>query len=170
MRPSGVEYLGSNLTPFTKINYSNLNHQIVMNDCLLALRKLAVKKGEEFEFITERELRSQYLEQNFSKADRQDTTKLKKLPDRIPDFVVIESGEKIAHEVELSQKTHKRLMRKFEVYTSEILSGRYSKVRYLCENEHLKSVITKAAIEKNFRKDALQLELIERLMAFAKKE
>lgn len=170
MRPSGVDYLGSTLTPFTKINYAGLKHQLIMNDCLLALRSLAIKKGASFEFITERELRSQYLEQNFTLADRKNTTLLKKLPDRIPDFVVTENGEQVAHEVELTQKSYKRLLRKFDTYTGEILNGRYSKIRYLCYSDVIRQAVTRAATAQNFRKDALQLELIERLMHFADKE
>lgn len=169
MKPSGVEFLGSQLTPFTKISYGNLNHQLMMNDCLLALKFIAAKQNKPFEFITERELRSLYLEQNFSKADRQNTTKLKSIPDRIPDFVLIENGQKIAHEVELTQKSRKRYIKKFAMYTNEILNGRYAKVRYLCESQHIREVVTEVAKQENFRPDALQLELIERLMSVAEK-
>lgn len=170
MRPSGVDYLGSSLTPFTKINFSGLKHQLLMNECILSLKRLALKSGSSFDFITERELRSNYLAQNFSKVDRQNPTLLKKLPDQIPDFVVIENGNSVAHEVELTQKSHKRYLRKFDMYAGEVLSGRYTKVRYLCDSEKIKQVVIKAAAEKNFRKDVLQLELIERLMQFANKE
>ncbi|MFC0560776.1 hypothetical protein [Halalkalibacter alkalisediminis] len=169
MKPTGVDFLGSKLTSFTKISYGSLNHQLIMNECILALKVVAKKKDQPFEFITERELRSRYLEQNFSKSDRTNTTKLKSIPDRIPDFVVVENDQKIAHEVELTQKSRKRYVRKFNMYTNEILNGKYAKVRYLCDTEHIKKVVTEVAIEEHFRRDALQLELIERLMEVAEK-
>ena len=52
MKPRGVDYLGSSLTAFTKINVSMLKHQLWMNDCILAFKSLADKKGQPFEFIT----------------------------------------------------------------------------------------------------------------------
>ncbi|ADC52373.1 hypothetical protein BpOF4_21889 (plasmid) [Alkalihalophilus pseudofirmus OF4] len=170
IRPSGIEYIGSQLTAFTKISYSKLNHQLIMNECLLAMKRLSEKRTKPFEFITERELRSLYIEQHFSQSDRRNTTKLKKLHDQIPDFVVIENHQRIAHEVELTQKSRTRYVKKFNMYTNELLKGRYAKVRYLCDTEQIKNVVTEVASGEQFRNDALQLELIERLMRFAKKE
>jgi hypothetical protein len=170
MRPSGVEYLGSSLTRFTKFNYSTLNHQLVMIDCILALKNIAEKTGQPFEFITERELRSEYIEQNFSKADRRNTTLLKRIADRIPDFVLLENGERIACEVELTRKSSKRYIEKMNRYRNEILNGQYNQVRYLCENECIRDTVISYAQQTGIVSDMLQLELIRRLLQFAEKQ
>ena len=170
MRPSGVEYLGSSLTRFTKFNYSTLNHQLVMIDCILALKNIAEKTGQPFEFITERELRSEYIEQNFTKADRRNTTLLKRIADRIPDFVLLENGERIACEVELTRKSSKRYIEKMNRYRNEILNGQYNQVRYLCENECIRDTVISYAQQTGIVSDMLQLELIRRLLHFAEKQ
>jgi hypothetical protein len=170
MRPSGVEYLGSSLTRFTKFNYSTLNHQLVMNDCILALKRIAEKTGQPFKFITERELRSEYIEQNFSKSDRRNTTLLKRIADRIPDFVLLENGERIACEVELTRKSSKRYIEKMNRYRNEILNGQYNQVRYLCENECIRDTVISYAQQTGIVSDMLQLELIRRLLQFAEKQ
>jgi hypothetical protein len=170
MRPSGVEYLGSSLTRFTKLNYSLLKHQLIMNDCILALKKISESTGQPFEFITERELRSEYIERNFSKSDRRNTTLLKKIADRIPDFVQVENGEKIACEVELTRKSSKRYFEKMNRYRNEILNGHYNQVRYLCENETIRDTIITYANQAGMESHMLQLELIGRLFQFAEKQ
>ncbi len=169
MKPSGVEYLGSELTAFTKINYSMLKHQLIMNDCIIAFQTLSRKKGTDFKFITERELRSRYLRQNFSKEERQNTTLLKTVPDRIPDFVLFENGKKIACEVELTQKSSKRYSRKFLRYKDEILNGEYDVIRYLCENEQILQTVESYASENGLDQSMFQRELIGRLMDIAQK-
>jgi hypothetical protein len=170
MRPSGVEYLGSPLTRFTKFNYSTLNHQLVMNDCILALKSLANSKKQPFKFISERELRSEYIEQNFSKSERRNTTLLKKIADRIPDFVLLEKGEKIACEVELTRKSSKRYIEKMNRYRNEILNSQYNQVRYLCENETIRDTIISFAQQTGVPSNMLQLELVRRLLQFAEKQ
>jgi hypothetical protein len=170
MRPSGVEYLGSPLTRFTKFNYSTLNHQLVMNDCILSLKSIAEKNGLPFEFITERELRSEYIEQNFSKSDRRNTTLLKRIADRIPDFVLLENDERIACEVELTRKSSKRYIEKMNRYRNEILNGQYNQVRYLCENETIRDTVISYAQQTGIISNMLQLELIRRLLQFAEKQ
>lgn len=168
MRPSGVDYLGSELTPFTKINYSMLKHQLIMNDCILALKRLAARKGEAFNFLTERELRSSYLTQNFTKQQRRNTTLLKKVPDRIPDFVLFEGDRKIACEVEITQKSSNRYQDKFERYQDEILNGEYSSVRYLCESERIMKTVEKFAAAAGLDQSMFQRELIGRLLDIGK--
>ncbi|MFC0187623.1 hypothetical protein ACFFJY_04945 [Fictibacillus aquaticus] len=170
MRPSGVEYLGSSLTRFTKFNYSTLNHQLIMNDCLLALKSIAESKVQPFEFITERELRTKYIDQNFSKSDRRNTTLLKKIADRIPDFILLENGERIACEVELTRKSSTRYIEKMNRYRNEILNGQYNQVRYLCESESIRDTVISYAQQAGIVSNMLQLELIRRLLQFAEKQ
>lgn len=169
MKPSGVDYLNSDLTAFTKINYSMLKHQLIMNDCIIAFRSLAKKKGGDFHFLSERELRSRYLRQNFSKEERRNTTLLKKVPDRIPDFVLFENGKKIACEVELTQKSSKRYNRKFLRYKDEILNNEYDTIRYLCDDEHILKTVEHYAVESGFDQSMFQRELIGRLLSIAEK-
>lgn len=170
VRPSGVEYLGSNLTAFTKINYGQLKHQLMMNDCILALKNLAEQKERDFNFLTERELRSQYLDLNFSKAERKNPTKLKQVADRIPDFVILEGENKLAHEVELTQKSSKRYLEKMARYKDEILNGRYKLVRYLCDDEQIRDTIIQHAKKAGVESGMLQLELIGRLLKIGEKQ
>lgn len=170
IKPSGVDYLGSNLTQFTKVNYSQLKHQLMMNDCILALKDLESKKEQEFQFISERELRSEYLDQNFSKSDRKNTTKLKKVADRIPDFLVVEPGGRIAHEVELTQKSSKRYLEKMARYRDEILNGRYKLVRYLCEDKQILETVATHAKQAGMDPSMLQLTLVGRLLESAEKQ
>lgn len=147
MRPSGVSYLGSTLTAFTKVNYTLLKHQLLMNDCILALRTIANSKEYAFDYLTERELRSNYLEVNFTAADRKNTTKLKKVPDSIPDFVVTENTKKTAYEVEITQKSKLRYKEKVARYKDEILSGEYDEISYLCESKQIRDTVFKYALE-----------------------
>lgn len=170
IKPTGVEYLGNTLTPFTKINFSTLQHQLTMNDCILALKRLTEKRGDTFNFISERELRSQYLDQNFSPAERRNATLLKRVPDRIPDFVVEDDEGGIAYEVELTRKTSKRYLRKMERYKDEILNGRYRQVRYLCENEKIRQAVTEQAQKADVPPHMLQIEMIGRLLQVGEDE
>jgi hypothetical protein len=170
IRPSGVEYLGSNLTAFTKINYGQLKHQLLMNDSILALKRLSEQKERDFHFLTERELRSEYLDYNFSKNDRKNPTKLKQVADRIPDFVVLDGESKIAHEVELTQKSSKRYQEKMARYRDEILNGRYKLVRYLCDDEQIRDTIVTHAKKIGVDSQMLQLELLGRLLKIGEKQ
>ena len=169
IKPSGVDYLGSELTPFTKINYSSLKHQLRMNDCILAFRNLASQKESLLKFLTERELRSSYLTQNFSKEQRRNTTLLKKVPDRIPDFVLYEDGKRIACEVELTQKSKNRYEMKFNRYKDEILNAEYSMIRYLCETERIMDTVESYASHAGLNQSMFQRELIGRLIEFGEK-
>lgn len=168
MRPSGVEYLGSSLTPFRNINYSQLKHTLSMNECILGLKRFKESKNLPFHFKTERELRSQYLSTNFDKKQRRDTTLLKSIPDRIPDFLVIEGERKIAHEVELTQKSQKRYVRKMNMYHSELLNGKYQKVRYMCESDHIKQVVATVAKSEALTSDHLELMLVKQVIDIAR--
>lgn len=170
IRPRGVDYLNSSLTAFTKINYSMLKHQLIMNDCILAFKHLANKRSLSFEFISERELRSNYLRQNFSKEERRNTTLLKKVPDRIPDFVLVEGERKIACEVEITLKSKKRYEEKFERYEDEILSGEYSVIRYLCDDENIMQTVDSFAFKIGLDRSMFQRELIRRLIDSVGKE
>ena len=169
VKPRGVEYLNSELTAFTKLNLTMLKHQLIMNDCILAFQQLERKNNQELEFITERELRSAYLKNNFTKQQRQDTTLLKKVPERIPDFVLIEKGKRIACEVELTQKSAKRYNRKFARYKDELLNGDYDIVRYLCDDEQIMRTVEQYASEAGFNQSMFQRELIGRLLDIAQK-
>lgn len=165
MKPSGVSYLGSNLTPFRNINYSQLKHQLVMNDCILGMKNFFLRKEMVFKFQTERELRSRFIETNFSKSQKRDSTLIKKIPDRIPDFVVMEEDKKIAYEVELSQKSGKRYIQKMNMYHSEILSGRYQRVRYLCESSHIRNVVAKYAKQEQLNNQHMDLTLVKEVIS-----
>ncbi|WP_424475704.1 hypothetical protein [Oceanobacillus kimchii] len=141
-----------------------LQHQITMNDCILAFKKLSESRSVPFEFISERELRSNYLTQNFSKEQRRNTTMLKKVPDRIPDFVLIEGSKKIACEVELTVKSKKRYEEKFERYKDEILNNEYSIIRYLCSDEKIIQTVDVFAADAGLDRSMFQRELIRRLV------
>lgn len=168
VRPSGVDYLGSSLTAFTKINYTMLKHQLLSVDVILALIALEKKRGGEFSFITERELRSDYLDANFNLEQRRNTKLLKTVPDRIPDFVFVSGGKRIAYEVELTQKTGKRYQEKLQRYQDEILNAEYAAVRYLCETDRIRETVITNAAAVQFPKEFLQVELIGRLLEIAK--
>src|SRR5699024_1377233 len=119
IRPSGVDYLGSDLTKFTKINYSLLNHNLLCNDAILKSIYLATKNNFDFSFLTERELRSNFIKNNFTLEQKKDTKLIKLIPDRIPDFVCYIGDECIAYEVELNQKSKRRYQDKFKRYYDE---------------------------------------------------
>lgn len=169
IKPRGVHYLNSQLTPFTKVNYGLLKHQLLMNDCLLVFKSLAEKREKNFDFLTERQLRATYLDSNFTQADRQNSTKLKQVPERIPDFVLVEDGGRIAHEVELTQKSSKRYTEKMKRYRDELLNGEYKMIRYLCDDEKIKEVVSTFAAREGFDKSTFQVELVGRLLAIGKK-
>ncbi|MBM7554421.1 replication-relaxation family protein [Thalassobacillus pellis] len=170
IRPSGVDYLGSTLTAFTKINYGTMRHQLLMNDAILALKALAEQRGQSFAFQTERELRSDYLDLYFSPTDRRNPTKLKRVPERIPDFVVEEHGERMAYEVELTRKSAKRYLEKMTRYRDEVLNGTYQSVRYLCESDKLLDVVRTYAKQAGMEASMLQLDLLRRLFALGENQ
>lgn len=169
VRPSGVTFLSSSLTPFTKVNYSMLTHQLLMNDAILALKVIAQRKEKCFTFITERELRSSYLDVNFNERQRQNTTLLKKVPDRIPDFVVEEENNRIAYEVELTQKSSKRYIEKMRLYKDEVLNGQYDEIRYLCDTNQIKETVDTYALKEGLG-DILSSALLGRLLDVAREK
>lgn len=164
IRPRGVSYLGSNLTTFTKLNYTLLNHTTVMNDCIIELLYQDKVDGAFPTFHTEREIRSNFIEQNFDLGDKKDPTKLKNIPERIPDFIIIEDGKRIAYEVELTQKAKKRYVRKFELYRSQLLNNEYNMIVYLCASESTLEMIEKVLQELNMDPNHVRLELIDELI------
>ncbi|WP_221568961.1 hypothetical protein [Alkalihalobacillus sp. TS-13] len=168
IRPRGVHYLGSDLTPFSRVNYKQLQHQLSMNDCLLAFLDMAHSRNVSFDFMTERELRSRFITDNFSDADRKNSMKLQKVADRVPDGIVWEDGKKIALEVELTQKSSKRYEEKLLRYRDEILNGQYRLVRYVCEDRHIQKTVATHAKREGFSPDMLQLDLIDIVLAGAK--
>ena len=95
---------------------------------------------------------------------------LKKVPDRIPDFVLIEKGRKVACEVELTQKSAKRYNRKFSRYKDEILNGDYDVVRYLCDDEPIMRTVEEYASAAGLDSSMFERELIRRLLDIAQKE
>lgn len=141
-----------------------------MNDCLLTFKKLTNEKNQKLHFLTERELRSEYLDQNFTKNERKNPTKLKQVADRIPDFVIMEGERRIAYEVELTQKSAKRYLEKMKRYQDEIMKGRYSRVRYLCETDQIKKTVITHAKRAGVESNMLQLDLIGRLLAIGQKQ
>ncbi len=72
--------------------------------------------GQPFELITERELRSEFIRQKFTKSDWLNTTLLKRISDGIPDFALLKNGERIACEVELTRKSSRRYIEKMNHY------------------------------------------------------
>ncbi|MCP3029665.1 hypothetical protein [Halobacillus sp. A5] len=170
VRPRGVHFLGSELTPFSRVNYKQLEHQLSMNDCLLSYKNAAELRGISFEFMTERELRSQYIHDNFSSSDRKDAQKINKVADRIPDGIVFENVKKIALEVELTQKASKRYIHKLARYKDEILNGQYDMVRYVCESKKIQNTVGKYAKEEGFTSSMLQLHLREGVVEHAKQK
>ncbi|MFG6120911.1 hypothetical protein [Thalassobacillus sp. B23F22_16] len=170
VRPRGVHFLDSDLTPFSRVNYKQLEHQLSLNDCLLAFKRIAQKKSIDFDFMTERQLRSKYINDNFSASDRKDAQKINKVADRIPDGIVWESGRKIALEVELTRKSSKRYITKLARYKDEIFNGQYDMVRYVCQNKKVQNTVGKYAKEGGFSSSMLQLNLIEGVLDHAKQK
>ncbi len=170
VRPSGVSFLNSELTPFSRVNYKQLEHQLAMNDCLLAFKKLNEAKGVAFEFMTERELRSNFIHDHLSPKERKNSQTLNKVADRIPDGFIWEDKKKIALEVELTQKSAKRYQEKLYRYKDEILNGQYDVVRYVCEDKRIQNTVGKYAKEEGFSPQMLQLDLIGRVLDHAKSD
>lgn len=167
IRPKGVTHLGSNLTAFTKLSYTYLNHTIIMNDCVLELlQKYQVDKVFPI-FYTERELRSNFIRQNFDLEDKTDPAKLKAIPERIPDFVIETDKEAIAYEVELTQKAKKRYVRKLEMYLPLLSGHKYDKVQYLCAYPKTLEMIENVAQDLSIHQDYIRYDLIENVAGAA---
>lgn len=141
IRPGGVKFLGSELTSFSKISYSRLGHQFIMNDCLIKTYKryLQNEKVEKVEYVTEREIRTEYIETHLSYKEKRDSNKLQEVYNLIPDFILKfttnDTVYKVAYEIELTSKTKARYDRKFKQYQEQIRRGDFSKVFYICEHQ-----------------------------------
>lgn len=168
MRPRGVDYLGSNLSKFTTISYGTLNHQLLSNDSILALIRLSNERNEAYDFLTEREIRSEFINSNIPLKDRRNTKLLKSIPDRIPDFIFTMAEDRVAYEVELNQKKAQRYQEKLKRYQDEILNGDFNSVFYLCETEKIAATVVKNAEVVGIPKEMLQISLLRRLLDIGK--
>lgn len=169
IKPKGTKFMGSNLSPFTKAKIYDLNHLLLMNDCLLALKHTEDQRGREFRFITERELRSRYIENFLTRAERKIPGNVKSIPERIPDFVVQDELGDIAYEIELTQKASKRYIKKLERYKGQCINGDYRLVRYICSTDRILDVVKVAASKASFPKEMLQFGTVKAVLQHGKK-
>ncbi|MCQ6827887.1 hypothetical protein [Staphylococcus aureus] len=109
------------------LNSILINHTLVMNEFLIKEIEKH-KHKEDFYFETERDI----LQNIYNSIS--EYTDLKDVKDKIPDFIIGFGNKKVAFEIELSRKRHKRLTKKLTSYFEDILKEKYIKVNYLCNN------------------------------------
>lgn len=143
IKDAGVTYLDSPLPGISRISYSTLQHTLTINDCIIATRRMYGDRGKEFHFLTERELRREYLNTHFPDGDV-DFKKLRHVSKEFPDFVIMSLGDVLANEVELNVKSVKRYEEKFSRYRSELLKGTYTRIIYLAPNSAVMNAVSKA--------------------------
>jgi len=167
IRPTGVRFLDSNMSKFTVISYANLEHHLLCNDVILALIKISKQRGAEYSFVTERELRSEFIDKEVPRGKEHDSRVLRGIPDRIPDLIFTMGGDVGAYEVELNRKSSKRYIEKLSRYEDEILNKKYDFVFYVCESEEIQNTVVANAKKVKFPSDMLQIDLLGRLLKFA---
>ncbi|HDJ3207341.1 TPA: hypothetical protein PP904_002649 [Staphylococcus aureus] len=122
------------------LNSVLINHTLLMNEFLI--REIEKHKhNEDFYFETERDILQNIYTSNYEYSD------LKGIKDKIPDFIIGFGNKKVAFEIELSKKKHKRLNRKLTSYFEDILEERYIKVTYLCNNLDIFDTVNKCLDE-----------------------
>ncbi|HDH5640796.1 TPA: hypothetical protein PIJ83_002659 [Staphylococcus aureus] len=128
------------------LNSILINHTLLMNEFLI--REIEKHKhNEDFYFETERDILQNIYTSNYEYSD------LKGIKDKIPDFIIGFGNKKVAFEIELSKKKHKRLNRKLTSYFEDILEERYIKVTYLCNNLDIFDTVNKCldAVYQEFK-------------------
>jgi hypothetical protein len=97
--------------PMSTVDFRNYEHDTKVNDCRVALER----SGKVMKWISERRVRTQGFESQFSYSDLPETI--------VPDGVLVSSkGERIAFEIEASPREKRRFVQKREAYQS-VMSG-----------------------------------------------
>lgn len=156
IKEAGTFYLDSKLPGYTRISYTTLQHTLTTNDCLIATRKIYAERNLECLFVTERELRREYVDKHFVDGVV-DFKKLRHVSKEFPDFVIEEAGKRIANEVELNAKSKKRYEEKFKKYQVEVQNGSYKRVIYMVANHHISNAVQKEGYK---HLDSSQLKVI----------
>src|SRR5690625_3106097 len=167
VRPTGVSFLDSDMPKFTVISYANLENHLLCNDVILSLIKISEQRGSEYSFVTERELRSEFIDNRVPPGKEHDSRVLKDVPNRIPDLIFTMDGDVGAYEVELNRKSSKRYLKKLSRYEDEILNKKYDFVFYVCESEEIQNTVVANAKKVKFPSNMLQIDLLGRLLKFA---
>ncbi|WP_426981365.1 hypothetical protein [Bacillus pseudomycoides] len=143
IKEAGTVYLDSKLAGYSRISYTTLQHTLTTNDCLIATRRIYQERNIDCNFITERELRREYVDNHFPDGIV-DFKKLRHVAQDFPDFVIEESdGSRTANEVELNAKSKARYEKKFKRYQMEIQKGVYKKVIYMVPNHYISNAVQK---------------------------
>lgn len=87
-------------------------------------------------YLTERELRSEAVA-DFDIAG---------LSKKVPDFVLVKDGSRIAIEVELTQKSLKRQRNNIETYSKQLNAGGYSCIYYYCASDEIRDRVRGIAL------------------------
>lgn len=135
----GSEYVGDIMTGAGS-SYSNLQHDLTVNEIVFRLVKQYKEKGQNVTYNTEREvIREVYLSLSYEEIKK--PNKLRHLSKEVPDFLLLLHGDqlkKFAFEVELNRKTNKRIERKIKQYKSSVDKGDYTRVFYICKDEAIR--------------------------------
>lgn len=156
----GSEYVGNIMTGASS-SYSNLQHDLTVNEIILNLVYQYRNKGHSVIFHTEREVvREAFLSLSYEEINK--PNKLRHLSKEVPDFLLKVDDKKFAFEVELSRKTNTRLERKMKYFKQSIEEGLYTNVFYICKDEAIKKHVDLFAKGANLDIRFLQLhDLVE---------
>lgn len=133
----GSEYVGKIMTAANN-SYSNLQHDLSVNEVVFKLVNDYKNKGQIISFTTEREItREAFLSLSYQEINK--PNKLRHLKNEVPDFVLLlNDTNRLAFEVELNAKSNKRIERKMKQYKESVANDVYSKVFYICKDEGIK--------------------------------
>ena len=127
---AGCELAESKLPSIKNISAATIRHQLAVVDLFLQL-----SKDRSVHFITERELRQESVQQGIGSNGH------------IPDGVLLQDGQKIALEVELTAKSKKRLTRILNQYRKNF---EYQQVWYFCGSGEVFNLLKREAANYSF--------------------
>ncbi|MFG6150610.1 replication-relaxation family protein [Halobacillus sp. B23F22_1] len=132
----GSEYVGQIMTGASS-SYSQLQHDLTVNEIVHALVQQYKEKGHSVTFLTEREvIRKAFLSLSYEEIKK--PNKLRHLSKEVPDFLLNFRDQSFAFEVELNRKTHQRIEKKVQQYKQSVEENTYSRVFYICKDEGIR--------------------------------
>ncbi|MGX5742747.1 replication-relaxation family protein [Bacillus toyonensis] len=155
----GARHTGDTTIGYTSFPAVTLNHDLMVNECILTYLEIAKARGQNVDFVSEKTLLKYELENAIFLTSEEKVKKNSvKLRNRIPDFVLLvrnadtngnEHTMSFAYEVELHAKSKARYDDKFAHYKQLIERDHYySNVTYIVADNVVKNAVVRASSDK----------------------
>ncbi|PEK34113.1 hypothetical protein [Bacillus pseudomycoides] len=171
----GARHTGDTTVGYTSFPAVTLNHDLMVNECILTYLEILKARGQNVDFVSEKTLLKYELENAIFLTSEEKVKKNSvKLRNRIPDFVLLiknidASGNEhtisYAYEVELHAKSKARYDDKFAHYKQLIeRDNYYTNVTYIVADNTVKNAVVRAASNKLKVNEQIHFKMLDEVV------